>query len=113
MRYTPEALVQHGPLFLAAIERGRQARPQAQGGEGTTARGDDTYENGELALAACAYATPLQQAALEAWPEGWGPCPPMHHLEDPGRVDDLVKAAALLLAELDRLARGYRAAGVR
>lgn len=113
MRYTPEALVQHGPLFLAALERGRQARPQAQGGEGTTARGDDTYDNGELASAACSYATPLEVVAVTSWPESWGPRPKMHHLDAPERVDDLVKAAALLLAELDRLARGYRAAGVR
>lgn len=84
------------------LERHRQIRE-----EGWSPEHDDTHELGELAMAAtcyaemsvCHYAFPDQFDILNRWPwshEWWKP-------ETPRR--DLVRAAALLLAEIERLDR--------
>lgn len=77
-------------VLLIADERARQIRT-----EGWTAEHDDEHTHGELAQAAVAYA-----GASTHWPwspEAWKPTG--------DRVRDLVKAGALIAAELDRLLR--------
>lgn len=66
---------------------------------------DDKYINGELAYAGMAYAirgrSLLRQAIPMFWPWGtdkWNPTPHDHRIE-------LAKAAALFMAEIDRLNR--------
>ena len=94
-------------IELIANERLRQI-----GYEGWTPEHDDEHTDGALAVAACCYAAQenqglyydgkkLRQAALQHWPwarEWWKPTP-----DD--RVRELVKAGALIAAEIDRLLR--------
>ena len=92
-----------------AAERQRQVQK-----EGWSIKHDDTHTRGELALAAACYA---KEAALPAvlplttkngtlWPwslEWWKPKTPRR---------DLIRAAALIIAEIERLDRkDIRAAG--
>lgn len=81
---------------LIASERLRQVME-----EGWNWTHDDEHENGELALAAVVYATPRDErrAVMSLWPwdEEW---------YKPGeRIRELVKAGALIAAEIDRLQR--------
>ena len=91
---------------LIAIERQRQIKK-----EGWTSKHDDQYINGELAKAAVCYATPPEidlnafftDNRVVLWPwirefESWKPSP-----DD--RIRELVKAGALIAAEIDRLLR--------
>lgn len=100
-------------LGLIAAERQRQIEV-----EGWTASHDDTdHPNGELAQAAACYALPARSRIMEKstsflgdfeptckptlWPwiaEWWKPTP-----ED--RLRELVKAGALIVAEIERLQR--------
>ncbi len=77
--------------------------------EGCSAEHDDAYTNGEMALAARCYALPSETKALRGrlptdipiygWPwayEDWKP---------KDQITDLVRAGALLAAEIDRLER--------
>lgn len=100
---------------LIAAERQRQIDA-----EGWTPEHDDQHDDGELAEAACCYATdPKIRADIMLttdgaanvntpgsgydprhwpWHDGWRP-----HPDD--RVRELVKAGALIAAEIDRLQR--------
>lgn len=89
---------------LIAAERQRQVEQ-----EGWTPEHDDAHRAGELAQAAAAYATPPQSPIRRSdgsfpgwlWPwdgRWWKPTP-----DD--RVRELVKAGALIVAEIDRLQR--------
>ena len=91
---------------LIAAERRRQVRV-----EGWTAGHDDEHEEGELARAAACYAMPPATREMAkgqyfkirtaVWPwdqEWWKPTPN-------DRVRELVKAGALIAAEIDRLQR--------
>ncbi len=86
---------------LIATERRRQIKV-----EGWTARHDDGHAYGELALAAQCYAeSELRKGGdpERAWPwnlEWWKPS------NDP--IRNLVKAGALIAAEIDRLQRMKR-----
>lgn len=67
-----------------------------------SAEHDDLHTNGELAWAACAYlfeGIMPRMDGVHLWPfsDGWKP------EEDP--VDNLVKAGALIAAEIDRIQR--------
>lgn len=79
-------------VALIAAERSRQVD-----GEGFSTRRDDDYTAGELALAASCYAA----GHRVGWP--WGPdwWKPTPH----DRTRDLVKAGALIVAEIERLQR--------
>lgn len=86
-------------LFLIAKERERQIVEECFG-----PGHDDYHEHGELALAAACYAIPPDthnfatiRAELWPWDEEW--------YKPKGRVRDLVRAGALILAELDRIQR--------
>lgn len=99
----------HGAELIAA-ERERQITE-----EGWTEKHDDTHEPGDLAIAgacyalgAASYSAPsqshrwkLREVAKELWPWGghwWKP-------EKANPVRELVKAGALIAAEIDRLER--------
>lgn len=80
--------------------------------EGWTPQHDDEHSDGSLAVAAACYAAQegqglfyggmkLREAALQHWPwarSWWKPSPD-------NRVRELVKAGALIAAEIDRLQR--------
>jgi hypothetical protein len=88
---------------MIAKERARQVVE-----EGRTAEHDDDHWHSELALAAASYAMPLADRQMTTgglcpkwWPwewRSWKPTP-----DD--RVRELVKAGALIAAEIDRLQR--------
>jgi hypothetical protein len=89
---------------LITVERQRQISV-----EGWSAEHDDQHLDGELAVAAACYAMPAfcrtmcsSTPGVQAiWPWGvewWIPCPT-------DRVRELVKAGALVAAEIDRLLR--------
>lgn len=94
-----QALVEDGDgLALIAAERRRQVEV-----EGWTPEHDDAHDTGELADAAACYAAAriAGQKPSSRWPwslDWWKPSPD-------NRVRDLVKAGALLVAEIDRLRR--------
>ena len=82
---------------LIAAERNRQIER-----EGWTPEHDDAHGNSELALAAVAYAMPSwEDSRSDWWPwesQWWRPTPY-------DRVRELVKAGALIAAEIDRIRR--------
>ncbi len=81
-------------IGLIAEERRRQVA-----GEGWSERHDDTHTNGELVLAAVAY---LDTSAADIyWPWDMVDFKPVTG----DRIRELVKAGALVAAEIDRLLR--------
>lgn len=87
-------------IGLIAAERRRHVTA-----EGWTPEHDDEHAHGEMAIAAACYALPRCRERTDlqasAWPwarEWWKPTP-----DD--RVRELVKAGALIAAEIDRLLR--------
>jgi hypothetical protein len=84
---------------LIAIERERQMSQ-----EGWTAEHDDQHTDNELARVGAIYALPAKfRFYAQAWPLSWSrewykPTPQ-------NRVRELVKAGALIAAEIDRLQR--------
>lgn len=87
-------------IALIAAERQRQVEA-----EGWTPEHDDGHQDGEIALAAACYAIPDRELGVDflsrLWPwgwDGWKPTP-----DD--RIRELVKAGALITAEIDRLQR--------
>lgn len=81
------------------VERQRQINPQPIG-EGYSPRDDDRYDFHELADAAAYVA--MQAGSLPPPPELW---PWKRHLSDHPRRRKLVIAAALLIAEIERVDR--------
>jgi hypothetical protein len=85
---------------LIAVERQRQINR-----EGYDYGHDDAHSEGELLAAAACYLTPPVGS-------GWGPTPPLSWPWEPeawkpkDRISDLVRAGALIAAEIDRLQRG-------
>lgn len=79
-----------------AAERRRQIEQ-----EGNTRAHDDSHVNGELAFAAACYATscPFQHDGGQLWPWDWSYWKPKN------RRFDLVRAGALIVAEIERLDR--------
>jgi hypothetical protein len=107
-------------IEMIALERARQIES-----EGYTAAHDDAHSGGELAMAACAYASPLDIDGDESmWTlavidqEGvtepvypFGNCPQSlfpvgrAYIGATARIRQLVIAGALIVAEIDRLKR--------
>lgn len=98
-------------IELIAAERDRQMSD-----EGWTFEHDNDHTDGELAQAAACYAWPPPQPieVRKAWPwnrEWWKPTIPASGAESTwreirdARVRDLVKAGALIVAEIERLER--------
>ena len=113
---------------MIAEERQRQIEK-----EGWDSSHDEQHTDESLALAAICYATPANKLRMvtrsgqddvsggrgdcpvwgsvhylvpKGWPDSWHPVwwSPGHNLE-PNRIRDLVKAGALIAAEIDRLVR--------
>lgn len=102
-------------LRCIALERNRQ-----QEFEGFTTEYDDRYTAGELAMAAATYAMPHEhRMALShekteemGWPpETWPWDEPFWKPTPDDRVRELVKAGALIVAEIERLLRAKRVGG--
>lgn len=96
---------------LIAAERVRQVES-----EGWTPEHDDEHDNGDLALAASGYAWPKwfsdpRITEPTNWPHSWDYKSDTRRLQGRGkqyrasRIRDLVKAGALIAAEIDRLQR--------
>lgn len=94
--------------YLIQEERYRQIKV-----EGFDAKRDAIYVNGELAKAAVAFALPddiaiplndgvaISISRVKFFPKSWGP--QWFKLSPDNRIKDLVKAGALIAAEIDRL----------
>lgn len=97
-----------GSEALQDVWRERQRQVH---GKGWTADHDDRHIRGELGAAAACYAVPSRlrlDAVAHFWPASWGQewfKPAGAHDDLSGRRRDLVRAAALILAEIDRLDR--------
>lgn len=96
-------LSDQGVLELISHERARQQD------DGWKPEHDDHLTGGELALAAASYAllgagAPVDDA-LSVWPQDWTP----QSLHPRSGERNLLKAAALIIAELERRARQTRA----
>ncbi len=110
---TAEALVQLGTwIALCSVMSERERQRHA---EGWTLEHDDAHGHGDLAAAAACYAMPEHRrepnvgGAPASWPwdsEWWKPTPG-------DRRRELVKAAALIVAEIERLDRSAAAAATR
>lgn len=99
--------ISHG-VELIASERQRQIDS-----EGWTFAHDDVHKHGLLALGAASYAMPPHYRRLrksdatdemvpDLWPEWW-PWKPTPE----NRIRELVKAGAMIAAEIDRLQRAH------
>lgn len=103
---------------MSVIEEVRQERARQINQEGWTYEHDDAHADGGLARAAACYAYPevvtfaqeflaakgadgwkLKMAGLPRWPWDWSWWKPK------GRRRDLIRAAALIVAEIERLDR--------
>ena len=78
----------------------KQERERQIYGEGWTKEHDDKHVNNELALAAACYAVP-DVFSQGYWPPTWD----LNWYKSTTRIRDLVKAGALIAAEIDRLRR--------
>ncbi len=97
---------------MNAIDLIRQERERQVSEEGWISEHDDEHGGGALAMAAACYAMPgterwrqlheTQGVTPNGWPwrdDWWKPTPN-------DRIRELVKAGALIVAEIDRLQRG-------
>lgn len=94
-----ETLAGSSGVDLIAAERARQV-----GEEGRTSEHDATHTDGALAVAAAVYAMPYNNS----WKAQMWPFPEPLRIGPrtwDGRIRDLVKAGALIAAEIDRLQR--------
>lgn len=93
--------VETGPSLIAA-ERQRQIDV-----EGYQPEADAAWTDGQLAAAAVCYASTAKMRekgqinVYECWPRGWDPN--MFKPSPDNRLRDLVKAGALIAAEIDRI----------
>ena len=74
-------------------------RQRQQSVEGFSTEQDDTYTGGELAGAAISYITPFE--AMTYWPADWHD----NSFKPTNERRNLVKAAALIIAEIERIDR--------
>jgi hypothetical protein len=93
-----------GAILDVVKERFRQVMV-----EGWTAGHDDQHDDGELARAAACYANPMFKGGVLLLPTGWPWA--ARWWKSTNRRRDLVKAAALLIAEIERLDRKEKASG--
>jgi hypothetical protein len=96
-------------IELIADERSRQVSQ-----EGWTPEHDDEHSTGELAQAALCYAkyAELQGRSSEQWFERDWPWDETWWKPSPDPIRNLVKAGALIAAEIDRLQRRQGRGGV-
>lgn len=110
----PQKEFESPALQLIATERERHQKHPNEGGEGWTKQHDTEHEGEQLAVAAACYALPPSLRDLEWSEEGQPPAlvPKLWPWEDKwwkpkgvtneARIRDLVKAGALIAAEIDR-----------
>jgi len=99
IRYLSTPFELRGGAWDIAEERQRQIDK-----EGWTAEHDEGHANGELALAAAYYARADVVCRVDPnllWPENWDE----KWRKPKGRIRNLVRAGALIAAEIDRLKR--------
>ncbi|HET7663858.1 MAG TPA: hypothetical protein VFK31_09495 [Rhodanobacteraceae bacterium] len=95
----------------SGIERIADERLRQIGYEGWTAAHDDEHSDGSLAAAAACYATPFPERMMDYssdTPHGWPFSASWWKPGDgtlEGRIRELEKAGALIVAEIDRLLR--------
>lgn len=92
---------------LSGVELIQRERARQISKEGWTPKHDDTHKKGELAMAGAIYAVPPDSRAQEFddAPDGWPWSPKWWKPSPNDRVKELVKAGALIAAEIDRLQR--------
>ena len=98
----PESVVHHrimGSRDMKAIEEIAAERQRQIEVEGWTPEHDDTHDQNELAYASACYAVGMPMASYWPWDARWWK-------PDPDRRRRLVKAGALIVAEIERLDRG-------
>ena len=86
-------------IELILAERGKQIA------KGYTSEHDDTHVNNEINDAALAYAIPDYRIACTYWPWDHEYYKYDHSKTIDGRIKNLVKAGALIVAEIERLNR--------
>lgn len=94
-------------MSKSAIDMIREERDRQISKEGWTLAHDDEHRNGELVCAAVVYASayPIRAKSalsneyiVDVWPDGW-------EYKPKDRISDLVRAGALIVAEIERLQR--------
>jgi hypothetical protein len=90
---------------MSGAERIAAERERQVSAEGWTAEHDDQHDRGELRGAAACYLIVGLGAAWEAVPAVWPFEPASYKLGSD--IDNLVKAGALIAAEIDRLERAH------
>lgn len=98
---------------MTGIELIAQERQRQIDQENWQAEHDDSWVNGELALAAMVYCIPFEQRVIKNplkfdAPQGWPWAEQWYKPEPNDRIRELVKAGALIAAEIDRLQRTNR-----
>lgn len=90
---------------MSVIEEIAAERHRQKEAEGWTTAHDDEHQSSELAIAAGCYALTAagfaRVAAVDMWPKAWG----FHWFKPTTPRRDLIKAAALIVAEIERLDR--------
>ena len=86
------------PYLINEIAAERQRQIEV---EGWSVDHDDQHADGSLAMAAAAYAHPLSKTAKWLWPPSWS----LDWWKPKDRRRDLIRAAALIVAEIERLDR--------
>ena len=94
-------------IDLIADERKRQIEKEHR-----TAEHDSTHQDEELVFAAISYALPETERNTNRWPHYWPWGIDSWKPTSSDRVRELVKAGALLAAEIDRLTALTRGSGV-
>lgn len=90
------------------IEAINKERSRQITGEGYFPSKDDTLVNGELGMAAAVYAMPPDDRDMSIWPFGEKAYRP----HPTNRTRELVKAAALIVAEIERMDRKGETHGI-
>lgn len=88
------------PPVIVEIERERERQI---GSAGYDWQHDDRHSTGDLARLAAMYANPQPDRVHEAMRASWGDVPEWYKPKD--RRRDLIRAAALLVAEIERIDR--------
>lgn len=93
-----------------AIQSVLAERKRQQTEEGWTAEHDDQHDEGELAAAGACFANPIMLRIADVeddfplgWPQDW-----IEWWKPKDRRYDLVRAAALIIAEIERLDRAEK-----